>query len=202
MTPRRVRQAEAVQEIRDAAARRPGVTTWIGVDGPGGSGKSTFAARVAAAVERAVVVPVDDFSGPNVLEWDWQRLHREVVEPILAGRAGRYQAWDWSVDAPGEWHDVPAGAVVIVEGVSATRTEAQVPWTLQVWVDTPREIRLDRALARDGAAMMARWHEHWIPSEEAYMARERPQERVDLVVSGTEADVSGACQGDAHARDS
>jgi uridine kinase len=61
-----------------------------------------------------------------------------------------------------------------------------VPWTLQVWVDTPRAMRLERALARDGAAMMSRWLDNWIPSEDAYVARERPQERVDLIVPGTE----------------
>jgi len=184
--PRRVGQGRAVQEIRDAAAARPNETVWIGVDGPGGSGKSTFAARVAATLDRAVVVPVDDFSGPNVQQWDWARLHQQVVEPVLAGRPGRYQRWDWSADAPAEWHDVPVGSVVVIEGVSSTRREARVPWTLQVWVDTARHTRHERALDRDGAAMMAQWHDHWIPSEEAYIARERPQDRVDLIVSGAE----------------
>jgi uridine kinase len=113
-------------------------------------------------------------------------LWQQVVEPVLAGRPGRYHAWDWDADVPGEWHDVPVGAVIVVEGVSSTRAEARVPWTLQVWVQTPRKLRLERALARDGAAMMARWHEHWIPSEEAYIAREHPQDRVDLIVAGTE----------------
>lgn len=186
MTPRRVSQAVAVREISAAAARRPDAAVWIGVDGPGGAGKSTFAARVAAALDRAVVVPVDDFSGPGVPEWDWQRLRRQVLEPVLAGRPGRYQRWDWSSDAPAEWHDVPVDAVIVVEGVSSTRTETRLPWTLRVWVDTPRRTRLERALARDGTDMMSRWLEHWIPSEEAYIARERPQERVDLIISGTE----------------
>ena len=186
MTPRRVSQSRAVREIGDAAAARPDETVWIGVDGPGGSGKSTFAARISAAIDRAVVVGVDDFSGPHVQQWDWTRLHRQVVAPVLAGRAGRYQRWDWSADAPAEWHDVPVGSVIVIEGVSSTRSEARVPWTLQVWVDTPRATRHERALARDGAEMMAQWRAHWIPSEEAYIERERPQERVDLIVSGTE----------------
>jgi uridine kinase len=184
--PRRVSQRQAIDEIRDAAAARPDETVWIGVDGPGGSGKSTLAARIAASIGRAVVVGIDDFSGPHVDAWDWARLAQQVVDPVLAGRPGRYYAWDWDADVPGEWRDVPVGSVIVVEGVSSTRAEARVPWTLQVWVHTPRELRLERALARDGEAMMARWHEHWIPSEEAYIARERPQDRVDLIVTGTE----------------
>jgi hypothetical protein len=34
--------------------------------------------------------------------------------------------------------------------------------------------------------MLRHWLEVWMPSEEAYIDRERPQERVDLIVSGTE----------------
>jgi uridine kinase len=73
-----------------------------------------------------------------------------------------------------------------VEGVSATRGEVDVPWALQIWVDAPREVRLRRAVERDGAGMLAHWLDVWMPSEEAYIARERPQERVDLLVEGIE----------------
>jgi hypothetical protein len=34
--------------------------------------------------------------------------------------------------------------------------------------------------------MMARWQGEWLPSENAYVARENPLARVDLIVSGTE----------------
>jgi uridine kinase len=100
------------------------------------------------------------------------------------GRPARYQRWEWNWDAPGEWQDVPAGAVLVVEGVSSTRADLGAPWSLQIWVDAPREVRLARALERDGEAMLPLWLEVWMPSEEAYIARERPEERVDLVVDG------------------
>jgi uridine kinase len=73
---------------------------------------------------------------------------------------------------------------VVVEGVSATRREVAAPWDLTIWVDAPEDVRLARALERDGPAMLATWVERWIPEENAYVARERPQQRVDLVVSG------------------
>ena len=34
--------------------------------------------------------------------------------------------------------------------------------------------------------MLTRWLDDWMPSEERYAARERPEERVDLIISGTE----------------
>jgi uridine kinase len=179
---RRVSRAEAVAAVAGLPRDR---TVFVGVDGFGGAGKTTLAAELAAAVPGAVVVHVDDFSGPRVAEWEWWRLREQLLLPLLAGRPARYQVWDWDRDAGGEWVDVPPGRLVVVEGVSSTRREAAVPWDLTIWVEAPRPVRLERALERDGADLMSRWLDDWMPSEEAYAARERPQQRVDLVVDGT-----------------
>lgn len=184
MTPRRASAAEAIERVAALCARPGGATLWVGIDGCGAAGKSTLARRIAAAVPGCVLVAVDDFSGPRVAEWDWDRFRAQVLLPLLAGRAARYQRWDWDLDAGAEWHDIEPGRVVLVEGVSSTRQEVGAPWTLRIWVETPPEVRLARALERDGPAMRSIWLQRWMPSEDAYVARERPQERVDLVVSG------------------
>lgn len=184
MTPRRASRAEVVDAVRAVAQRFPERTVFVGIDGFGGAGKSVLADAIAAAVPRAVVVRVDDFSGPQIGEWDWDRFRAQLLAPLLAGRPARYQVWDWDADVGGAWHEVPPGRVVIIEGVSSTRAEAAVPWDLTVWVDAPREVRLARALERDGAAMLSRWLADWMPSEQAYARRENPRHRVDLIVSG------------------
>lgn len=182
MAARHVRPDEALTAaVR--AADAPG-TVWIGVDGFGGSGKTTFAGRIAAAVPRAVVVHIDDFAGPWIAEWDFDRFRAEVVTPMLANAPARYQRFDWPSESLAEWHEVEPGAVLVVEGVSATRPETGVPWALTVWVDTPREIRLQRALERDGPALMPRWLDDWLPSEEAWAERAGPLDWIDLVISG------------------
>ena len=176
--------AGAVALVSRLAGVRGGQPRWIGLDGRGAAGKSTLAAEIAAAVPDAAVVHIDDFASPRIPEWDWERFDVQVVTPLLAGRPARYQRWDWATDAGAEWHAIEPGRVVVVEGVSATRREVRVPWALTVWVDAPRDVRLRRAAERDGAAMLPRWLDDWLPSEEAYVARERPQQRVDVVVDG------------------
>jgi uridine kinase len=114
------------------------------------------------------------------------RLRAQLLSPLLAGQAARYQVWDWDLDLGGEWVDVAPGRVVVIEGVSSTRAEVGAPWDLTIWVDAPRELRLARAVERDGAALLPRWLDEWMPSEEAYAARERPEQRVDLIVRGVD----------------
>ncbi len=182
---RHAEPADVVAAAQSLAARPGNRTAFLGIDGFGAAGKSSLAAAVAAAVTPATVVAVDDFWGPGVTEWDWDRFRRQVLGPLLGGRAARYQIWSWDQDRPGEWRDIAPGRLLVVEGVSSTRREAGVPWDLTVWVQAPREVRLARALERDGEAMRRRWLDEWMPAEEAYAARERPRRRVDLIVDGT-----------------
>lgn len=179
--PPRVTVAQAVDAVRQLPADRTG---FVGIDGLGGAGKSCLAAAILAKVPRTVVVPTDDFQGEGVPEWDWPRLRREVIAPLLAGQAAEYDVRRWGESVVRGRTFVPVGALVVVEGVSATRPELDVPWDLTLWVDTPAEVRRARIAERDGPGTASLWSEHWWPTETAYVERERPQERVDLIVSG------------------
>jgi hypothetical protein len=171
---------DPVPLVVERLAGRTG-TRWVGVDGKGASGKTTLAARIAAALPGSVVVPVDDFARPGLQGWEGDRFVAQVLAPLRKGRPGRYQRWDFDRDAGAEWHEVPLGVPVIVEGVSSTDVRLVVPWDFTIWVEVPYAERLARARARDGEARMDRWLTDWMPSEDAYEADQRPQDRVDLV---------------------
>jgi uridine kinase len=156
-------------------------TRWIGVDGKGATGKTRLADRIAVALPSSVIVHIDDFARPDVQGWERDRFIRQVLKPLLAGRPGRYQRWDFDRNVGAEWHTVPSGVPVIVEGVSATDERLGVPWDFTIWVEAPYRVRLARALERDGPERMDRWLTDWMPSEDAYEAAQRPQDRVDLV---------------------
>ena len=175
--------SSAVDPVAAVVAAREGRrgTRWVGVDGKGATGKTTLAAQIAAALAGSVTVHIDDFARPDVRGWERDRFLRQVLRPLLAGRPGRYQRWDFDRNVGAEWHTVPVGVPVIVEGVSATDERLGVPWDFTIWVEVPYEVRLARALERDGPERMDRWLTDWMPSEDAYEEAQRPQERVDLV---------------------
>lgn len=167
------------------AARLDGLggTRWVGIDGWGASGKTTLAGRLAALLPGATLIHLDDFARPGVSTWERDRFAEQVVAPLLAGRTGHYQRWDWPTDSGAEWHAVEPGGVIVCEGVSSTDTRLPVPWDVTCWVEAPYAVRIARAVERDGAGMLTTWLTDWIPHEEAYVRAQRPQDRVDAIVA-------------------
>jgi uridine kinase len=168
--------------VRDRLAGLTG-TRWVGVDGFGASGKSTFARRIAEVLPGSVVISIDDFARGGVSGWDRERFTTQVVEPLLGGRPARYRRWDLLADSPLGWAEVAVGVPVIVEGVSATDDRLVVPWDVTLWIDTPAEVRRARIQARDDPVLLERWRTDWWPSEQAYAQAQHPQDRVDVIVT-------------------
>lgn len=166
-----------------------GLTRLVAVDGPGGSGKSTFAGRLAASFNDGAVVQVvhtDDFaSWDNQFGWAPQ-LREQVIARLQQGVPGRYQRYDWVEKKFAEWHAVAPAPVVVVEGVGAAQRAFADALAMTAWVDTPPDVRLARGLARDGEHMRGFW-EQWIAGERAHFAADRTRSRADLVVAGDPA---------------
>jgi dephospho-CoA kinase len=73
---------------------------------------------------------------------------------------------------------------VIAEGVAVLRQDLGDPWDLTIWIDCPRETRLARGVQRDGESNRWKWEKVWIPEEDEYFARERPDLLADVVIDG------------------
>jgi uridine kinase len=168
----------------------------VGIDGPGGSGKTTLAATLAGLLDGATLVHGDDFyrlmpeHERRQLDprqgyeryFDWQRLRDQVLIPLRAGRATRYQSFDWLTGQLGPWHEIGTGATVIVEGVYAARPELTSYYHLTAYVDTPRDICLQRVRGRGENS--EEWITRWRAAEDFYLGTTRPRSRVHLVVRG------------------
>src|SRR6478672_10427407 len=105
-------QVARVVALVDAAPARCGTTHLVAIDGPSGAGKTTLAARVAAALAAPTVHMDDLYPGWDGLRAATTRLHQWVVEPLQSGRPARYRRWDWDVDAYAEWVQLPASEVI------------------------------------------------------------------------------------------
>lgn len=155
----------------------------VAVDGGGGAGKTTFAARLQAALGGVPVVHTDDFaSHAEPIDW-WWRLEEQVLAPLSAGHPGRYQRYDWVARRRSEWHDVPLAPAVIIEGVSSARSVALPRLVLSVWIATPRAVRLARGIKRDGEELRDFWTT-WMAAEDAHYAANPTGDVADVVVDG------------------
>jgi uridine kinase len=181
--------AARVARLARAAPPRAGATRVVGVDGPSGAGKTTLAAAVARCLgdddRPAPVVHLDDIypgwdgladAVPRLLEW--------VLEPLAAGLPARYRRFDWPADEYAEWHDVGAGGVLVVEGVTCGARACTPYLSLLVWVDAPRDLRFRRGIERDGEAYRPYW-ERWARQEDVHFAAEDTRRRADVVVDGS-----------------
>jgi uridine kinase len=172
--------ADAVRSSRAPAGVK---TRIVAIDGPGGAGKSSLAERLAQELD-ARVIHTDDFaSRENPVDW-WPRLLELALEPLAAGRPARYRPTRWGGEERDPILIEPTGTVIL-EGVTASREAFQPYLAYSIWIETSRELRLQRGLERDGADARAQWRQ-WMEAEDRYIERERPAERADLVVRGDE----------------
>ena len=163
----------------------PGPLRLVAVDGPGGAGKSTFAHELSEAAGGAPVIHTDDFAAAdNPIDW-WPRLLEQVIEPFARGDAARYQRYDWPSGALAEWHTIEPAPIVIIEGVSAGRSEWAAHLSFLIWIETPRGERLRRGVERDGIAALDDW-ESWMAGEDAHYERDPTRDRADVVIDGTQ----------------
>jgi uridine kinase len=156
------------------------------VDGPAGSGKSTFAELLAHGPDgpRGHVVHVDDllegWSGLATVDVQLDTLLR----PLASGEAGHYRRYDWLSAAWAETVAVEPVPLLVVEGVGSGAARFDDLRTVLVWLEAPYDVRLRRGLDRDGAAFAPHW-EQWARDERELFGREHTRERADVVVDGT-----------------
>lgn len=196
------------------AAQRPGHPLRVGIDGPSGVGKTTFAGELADAV-RATGRPVlridsDGFHHVRAIRYrqgrasargyyddayDFDSLRALVLEPLGPGGSRRVatKVHDLSTDAvEHRWSEVATDAVVIFDATFLQRGELRDLWDEVVYLDTAERIAQLRGVERDAAALggadaaLAAYESRYTAAYRFYLREERPADRASIVIDHTD----------------
>ena len=183
-------------------------TLIVGIDGAGGAGKSTISDTLEKELRsegyNVAVFHIDDMIHPRAvrynddypqweqyyyLQWRYDYFMREVISPIREGRSlGAIELYDKENDSyKTVLSDIPAGSIVIVEGVFLLRSELEGAFDVTVYIDVSKEERLERVLKRDGyigdsEAILKKYNERYFPAEDHYFEECSPKERADIII--------------------
>ena len=162
--------------------RRDDGPVLVGIDGPSGGGKSTLAARVAAALHDAPIVRMGAlYPGWDGLAASVPRLVRWVLGPARHGRIPRYRRYDWHRGEYAEWRAVRRHRYLIVEGAGSTCGAARDHFAVRVFVDADPDERMRRALQRDGEMFRPHWT-RWARQEAALFESDRTRRAAHVTV--------------------
>ncbi|MFF8833072.1 uridine kinase [Streptomyces sp. NPDC015131] len=171
---------------RPAAALRAlppscGPVRLIAVDGHAGSGKSTFASRLAAALGGAPVLRLDDVATHEELFGWTDRLRAEVLEPLSRGEVAHVHPYDWNLRRFGAARPLPPAPVVLVEGVGAGRRALRPFLARLLWMERGAEESWERGRRRDGPPQREFW-EGWTVAETRHFAADPSRPYADTLV--------------------
>jgi uridine kinase len=180
------------------------------VDGVDGSGKTTFAQRLADAYSVAGrpvhLVHLDDFLNPREVRYrrgrsspdgffldsyDLASFTATVLEPLRPGgsRAIVRRVFDHRADrvVDDEAVEIAADAVVIVEGMFLHRDELAGRWDLSVFLDVAFSVSLRRLADRDGSDPDPAHPSlfRYVEGQRRYLSSCTPQERATYLIDNS-----------------
>lgn len=173
-------------------------TILIGIDGRGGAGKSTLVNQLKDGLDNCQIIQMDDFYFPSDnrkrdddFNFDWKRLEEEVLIPLSSNRQAKYQRYDWKKDVLAEWHEIPIGGIVIIEGCYSIRKELIKYYDLTIWLDTSKDEAIERGIKRDIKnerpvdieRKINQWKNDFQPLEDKYIIKQNPGNYADVVIN-------------------
>ncbi|NEC65131.1 hypothetical protein [Streptomyces sp. SID9727] len=153
----------------------------VAVDGHAGSGKSTFAGRLATALGGAPVLHLDDLATHEELFAWTGRLREQVTGPLSRGGPARYTPYDWTARTFGPARTLEPAPVVLIEGVGAGRRALRPLLARLLWMDLPAEESWARGRRRDGPALRSFW-DGWTAAETAHFSADPSRPWADALV--------------------
>ncbi|MFF1384752.1 uridine kinase [Arthrobacter sp. NPDC058288] len=182
---------------------------FVAIDGVDGSGKTSFAAKLASEIQNrpVIIIHADDFLNPSPVRhakgraspegfwvdtYNYEALQDQVLAPLGPKGDGWYSpaSYDAATDrmARVEVVRAPSDALVVVEGMFLHRDELTSYWDASVFLDVPFTETAARMAERDGSnpdpghPTMRRY----VGGQRLYFDAARPWERATFVVDNSD----------------
>lgn len=180
-----------IQEFLDNHLRQRTEFTTIAIDGRGASGKSELANYLRAQLPGYVLLSGDDYFEPVNGKAEWgdfnsERFDNDVLAPLRTGTTFTYRPYNWHTEP-----HITQQTITVTEGFCLERCFSfalRFDWDLKIWVETPRDLCLERGVAREtiphGRALTV-WRDIWQPREDGYIAEVLPLKTANVVLDGT-----------------
>ncbi|MCI7767903.1 MAG: uridine kinase [Oscillospiraceae bacterium] len=187
----------------------PNRTAIIGIDGLGGAGKSTVSEKIRLALSdngiHCTILHIDDFIHPRAvrysdktadwecyyyLQWRYDYLIGEIIMPLRNDGHFHKEIEIYDKDMDSYFlsdTEIPAGSVVIIEGIFLQRDELRDLFDFMIFIDIPEDVRLKRVLERDGyigskEQIAAKYNSRYFPAERFYCGKCSPALTAQLVI--------------------
>ncbi len=171
----------------------------VAIDGRGGSGKSTLAGAVQDHLNGWTVIAGDGYFEPlsdgertispsGFTIWGGfndRRFQEDVLNRVVRGEPPALQPYSYAHQA----YETPS-VLRVESGIVIERCftfAMPVEWDARIWVETPRDVCLARALVREELPreqVRAVWEEVWQVEEDAYITATHPSGMADCIVDG------------------
>ena len=179
--------AEAIK--RDSAHNVPVIL--IGIEGFGGSGKTTLSKQLLQFLGDAYLIHIDDFIvKEKLLELAWDtgvfdhdRLEKQVLRPAKSGNPIIYQKLAYDENHLGQAITLPSVRYVLVEGISCYIHSLRHYYDFKIWVDTPAELAMARGIVRDGTHDSADDWNKWAQIDILFSQKYQPALVADFIVT-------------------
>ncbi len=162
----------------------------LGIDGVGGSGKTTLAKIIQNELNNCVIVQMDDIYSPQLQASDIPRIKDQVFLPLISGNNAKFQIYDWKTEKLSQWQIIIPKGILIIEGVYALDRQIINYYDIKIWIDYPPELGFERGVKRDingdGVDNSEKWKKVWMPLEEKYIIEQNPRSKADYVINGDE----------------
>lgn len=178
----------------------------IGIDGLGGSGKTTFSKILQQRLVHAKLFHLDDFIYPKSIrydisiseqeayynrQWRYDYLIQSILKPLKNGLPinGLIEFYNKENDDYEEKQVmIPAEGMIIVEGVFLQRKELRDYFDAVIFIDVNKEDRLERVLGRDHYIgtqdeILKKYESRYFPAEDRYLEEYDPVHLADRVLS-------------------